>query len=171
MISDIYKIIKQKLRQDVGLEAAWYTGQYEQTGEQVLFEQAACFVEFSPISFIQRGMDAQQATLEFTVHVVHESLGGDDARILDIEHLEKVDACFIALQGFSATVQDVPGYTGMFNDTVLINRIERTTLTMDHRMSNLLVTLIQFRTIIWDYKAMPIAATVSPQLQIITSTR
>ena len=168
MIADIYKTIKHRISNETGLDTFWFSGQYEQSGAQMLFEREACFVELTPINFLQRGLHAQEAILYFNIHIIQETLGGDDARILDIEHLQKVDEVFVALQGFSARIEDIPNYTGPPNSSMLINPIERTSLITDHRLTNLLVTIMGFKTNIWDYQALPKTVPVNPQIILST---
>jgi hypothetical protein len=146
----------------------WYNGQYDQNGDQTLFEQAVCFLEFMPLNFLRGHLDAQMAVVQFDVHIVQESIGGDDDRVIGIDHLEKVDDVFLALQSFSAKVEDVPGYVGLPDNTVLINPIVRVGLSPDHRMSNILASVMRFETSAWFYNAVKVGQPVNVSLQLQT---
>lgn len=168
MIANIYKCLKARLENSTAMPCYWYTGQYDQDGQQALFEQAVCFIEFMPMNFSRGQQDAQMAVMQFDVHIVQESIGGEDDRILGVEHLEKVDDVFLALQGFRAKVDEVPGYIGQPDDTTLINPCVRISMTPDHRMSNILATILRFETTVWFYKAVKLGQPVNVNLQLQT---
>ena len=170
MIQHIYKTLKAALGPIAPV--SWYAEQYLQNGDQQLFETPAIFIEFSPVQTRTKPLLIQEATLEFTIHCVHESIGDDaDDRMFDpvIHHLVDVDAIWCSIQGWSANIDQIPGYTGPPNTNKLINTIERTEIQFDHRASNLLTTIQRFRAQVFFYPAHEASRALAGPLTLTTN--
>jgi len=98
--------------------------------------------------------------LNFAVHLVNESVHSTDERILDpaLNHLGQEASAFKALQNYRGLLSALPAYAalaGTDNDRVILESIVRTSTEPDHNMRRQLVSVQQFRTIIYDYSAVP----------------
>ena len=166
----IYKLLKQRIAEISNLkEVLWFNGQYNQTGEQTLYVDRAAYIEFMPVAWQTRGQLMQEAVLEFDVHLVTETLGDNDERILDadVAHLDLLQEIFLKLQGWQAQLSDLPEFAGMTNSPKIINSIVRTGTTPDHTLSNLLISVQRFQCTVFDINAVPVYTPVTVALNLI----
>lgn len=161
MTQNVYFLLKNRLSSIAELdEIDWFTGQYEQNGEQALTVSTGCYLEFMSAQWQTLGDGQQQAALEFDVYLVQHSVLSGDERISDpvMDHLGIVDKIHKALHRWGAMLSDLPAFSalaGTEDDIVIINSIVRTGSTPDHNLSNLLVTAQRFSCLVRDISASP----------------
>ena len=69
MFKYYFQLIQQQIKTINELkEVEWYMGQFEQTGEQVLYTTPAVYIEFDSLSMEQLARKTQQTTVSFSVY-------------------------------------------------------------------------------------------------------
>lgn len=167
MLTFGYQILKQRLSAEVAPSLKyvdWYLGQYledeQEDGGELLWDTPAAFIEFFPIEWESRPGNIQTAELNFALHLVNESVYPDDRRVLDpaVNHLTQESSVFTSMQNYRGLLSHLPAYAalaGTDNDRVILESIVRKTSEPDHNMRRQLVSVQQFRCIIYDYSAVP----------------
>jgi len=159
MLSSIYQLIKQRLTTECSFkEVDWFMNQYAQLkDENTLFTTPAAYIQFAPINTTSlHSGNIQQLEISLDIHVVHEAWYDNDQRITALKHLQAVESVYKSLQNWNAFLSSLDEYAdlkGTENDKLMINSIVRTSLTPDHSLSNLLITLQRFSFIAYDYSA------------------
>lgn len=165
----IYLLLKQRLLEILDLkEVLWYNGQYDQIGEQSLYVDTAAYIEFLPIEWTTKGKQYQEAVLQFNIHLLTESVGDNDERILDadVNHFGLLQDVFQKLQGWNADLKDLPEFSNLQNSPKIINSIVRTGMQPDNGLSNLIVTIQSFQCTVFDYQSVPQYTAVQADLNL-----
>jgi hypothetical protein len=162
----IYQAIKKLLQTVTDLEEVeWFTGQYDQNGEDSTAVACAAYIEFSPINWIQLGGGVQSANFDTTIHVVSEDLGRGDSRIE--QHLELVKEVYLALQQKSVKLSDLL-LSPPAIDAIIINSMVRKSTTTNHTLTNLQSTTMTFNTYGFDVSAVPDLQSLLATLSLTT---
>jgi len=155
----IYQAIKHLLNTVTDLrEIAWFADQYAQTGDDAMSIEAAAYIEFEPITWMQTGKFGQEAIIGFLVHVVSEEIGQDTDKRIE-SHLSLVDDVYKAIQGRGVKASDIL-IPPPQSDYVIINTIVRKSTTLNHDLANLAATIMRFEAKVQDLSAMPATQTV-----------
>jgi hypothetical protein len=149
----IYQSIKELLAVVTDLEEVeWFTGQFDQDGDDATAVSTGAYIQFSPVQWQQMGGGVQSSVFDTTIHVVSEDLGRGDTRIE--QHLALVIKVYIALQQKSVRLSDLLANPPVI-DAVIINSMVRKSTTTNHTLSNLQVTAMSFETYGFDISAVP----------------
>lgn len=177
MLREYYLLIKQQLGTITGLKQVdWYTGQFDQNGDQAQIVDCAAFIEFDPIDMLQKGGRVQEATVVFTVYLVNHVLIEGDARYTDptINHLGLMNDIYKKLTHYSARLSELPAFAsvaGTEQDIVVVNSLVRTNITTIQELSNLLVTQQVFQGTWIDQSAHPDLQSVTANLLLNPSLK
>lgn len=138
----------------------WFLEQYEIPDDVLVYTTPIAYIEFSNLQWETLPREVQEATLQFSVHTVTDTLRDDDGRILSpvSNNLNLAEEVFKKLMNDRGMLSDLPSFqnlAGTGNDLVLFNSINRIGQRFDHRLSNYLVTIQTFETRIFDYSATP----------------
>ena len=169
MTLEVYILLKNRLSEIAEFkEIDWFTGQYDQSGEQELAVDAGCYIEFFPGDWQTLGAGQQQTVLLFDVHLVQDCVLVGDKRVLSnsLNHLALAQNIYTKLQGWGAMLSDISAFSGLAGtseDVVIINEIVRMATTPDMRLKKIIVTVQRFSCLIRDVSA-------SPQYQEISAT-
>jgi hypothetical protein len=177
MLREYYLLIKQALESIPTLKQVdWYTGQFDQNGEQTQIVDSAAFVEFDPIDMLQKGGRVQEAVISFTVYLVHHVVLDGDRRYTDatINHLGVMNEIYQKLTHYSARLSAIPAYAaqaGTPQDVVVVNSLVRTSIAPIQELSNLLVTQQGFQGTWIDQSAHPDLQLVNANLLLNPSLK
>lgn len=170
MIDHIYTAIKSRIQypdgnteQDPLLHTDWYMGQDMQNGDDTFIPARAAYIEFAPIRWRTLLSSVQEAVLTFTIHLISETIYGDERDITDtrVNHLHYRQQIYLALQDYRYLYPtDEP-------ELVLIESITRTATTLPHRINNLIKTTDTFRCLVRDYSANTAALQIITDLELI----
>lgn len=150
MLKTIFLALKKQIETETNLPVYWYSRKrLEQTdnGEE-LFVVPSVHIEFTDLPAQTMTHNIQKFDINFTLHIIEESLyeheHEDTLTIIDRSEL-----IHSALFNKSFTLDFL---TGNADDAkyCIINTIHRTGMTVDHEPSNLYVTLMNYKTIVYD---------------------
>lgn len=155
MLNPIYTLLKQRLATITELkEIAWYMRQPEQGEASKIIITPACYIEILPIATTSEKHKAISALVNFRLHLVSTMLKTDDSRLSDsaaTDHLALVDTIYSKIQQFQALYSTLPGNEAVADtdaDYMVINSTQRTGINPDHRWTNKLVTVQEFKTLV-----------------------
>lgn len=143
----------------------WYNGQYADTDpanrQEGDFAYPAVFIEFMPYQPTSHGRHIQKAEITFRLHLVctqfAHSRYGLPEQPKALEHLALADQVYNAFQGWS--YRDGQGRK-------VLNTCTRTNVVPDHQQTNQVVNIQDFRTLAFDYAAVPVRQAAQPRLTI-----
>lgn len=172
MIKHYYQLIQQRLQNIATLkQVEWYTGQFDQDGQQTLAATPAAFIEFEGITMQQKGKQTQVGVINFSVYTVDAVLSTGGLRITDatINHLSNVEEVYKQLTHYAAPLSDLPAFgalKGTQSDITIVNSLTRTNIQFIQQLSNLLVTVQTFQGSFVDVSATKEYQKVQATLQI-----
>jgi hypothetical protein len=168
MIDLPYILIRERIKTEVSAlnEVMYYLGQPDTNEDgELLFTTPAVFIRFDQVvtkslNLVMGLPNKQQAEVLFTVTLVDETAYDDDRRILDttMNHIGKVNAIFLALQGYVGKLSDIPGNSALANtvdDWIVCNPMDRRRITTDHSVRGTIATAQQFVCIVNDLCTLP----------------
>lgn len=141
MLRDIYNGLKDLLTPINGIMwVDWFSQQYNVKEGGRTWTNPAIFIEFEPLKYENMGNQIQEFELVFSVHLVNDCYYEGENRILetDLNHMQMLQDIYTTLQG--AQLQDPSTPT-----EILLNPIARTSLTPDHALDSLIVTIQEFK--------------------------
>jgi hypothetical protein len=143
----------------------WFNHQYEDTDpenrQEGDFAYPAVFIEFQPYQPSSHGRHVQKAEITFRLHLVTISYAHSRAGLPEqsqaLEHLDLASQLYAAFQGWS--YKDTQGRQ-------VLNTCTRTNVTPDHNQTNQVVNIQDFRTLAFDFAAVPVRQAVQPALVV-----
>lgn len=155
------------VEQNIGIEHIdWFNNQYAESDpgnrQEGDFAYPAVFIEFQPFQTQSLASGkVQKADVTFRLHLVttnyaHSRYGvpeQDEA----LEHLDKASQLYVAFQRWSQ--KDEQGRQ-------VLNTCHRTNVIPDHNQTNQVVNIQDFRTVAFDFAAVPVRQTVGPSLSL-----
>ncbi len=143
----------------------WYNGQYADTDPQQRqegdFAYPAVFIEFQPYQPTSHAKRIQKAEVTFRLHLVTTNYAhsryGLPEQAQALTHLDLADRLYAAFQGW--TYKDSTGRR-------VLNTCTRVDVVPDHDQTNQIVNIQAFRTLAFDYAAVPVRQPARPQLAI-----
>ena len=172
MFKYYFQLIQQQIKTVSELkEVEWYMGQFEQSGEQVLFTTPGAYIEFDTLAMDQLACKTQESIISFSVYLVNESVYDDSKRVTDdtINHLGLLDDIYQALTHYKGMLSDLPSFVSIKNtsaDRVVVNTLTRTNVQFIHELSNLVISVQTFKGVFRDISAAPEFQKVSATLKL-----
>jgi hypothetical protein len=171
-----HQLLGQRIAQQVRAlkEVQYYLGQDQQQGEIPLLTSPAAYLQYQPIDFQTLPRENQLGNARFTVRVVSDCIYDNDQRVESMlnTHWTLVGQVYKALMGYPARKSALPAFASLAGtqaDHQVFSEIVRLRLQPDHRPSNLIVTLIEFETTLYDCSAFDLALLeATPSLCLFT---
>lgn len=143
----------------------WFNNQYEaqdpKNQTEGDFAYPAVFIEFQPYQPESHGRRVQKALITFRLHLVTSNYAhsryGTPEQSKALEHLDLAERLYAAFQGWN--YKDAQGRQ-------VLNTCTRTNVMPDHDQTNQVVNIQDFRTLAFDYAAVPVRQAVQPQLSL-----
>ena len=141
----LYEAIKKRLLNETSIRHfALYNSQFDNLGDERLFQFPCVFMEFSDVTYETQAKGEQKGDTTIRLYVGMESIVTEDLQILDT--LEEI---YLALHGFNNddTIRGADQFESPEDIFTPLNRVSE---TQDTNHDNIKVWVIDYNTILHD---------------------
>ena len=168
MLKSIFLALKKRINEETELPVYWYSRKRIDANDEGedLFTVPSVHIEFSPLNATTMTRNLQQFEIQFNVHVVEESLYDHEKESLTI--IDRAELVHSALFNQAFSLEYLTG-NPEHAQLCLMNTIHRTGMRVDHDPTNLYITVMEYKSVIYDRDNLPTYSIVDPvSINIIT---